>query len=82
MDVKLVGGELHVACKNSCFLLLAAFDILQGGISETQQRKFHTDAENQCLHNKSGIPWAPNSNLFNFALIFSWSILVKCCVHL
>ena len=79
--MKLVGRELHVACKNSCFfLLLAAFDILQGGTSETQQQKYHTDDENQSLDNKSSSPWAPNSNLFNFTLIFSWSILVKCVV--
>ena len=46
--------------------LIAAFDILQGGTSGTQQQKFHTDDENQCLHNKSGSPWVPNANLFNF----------------
>ena len=49
--MKLVGVELHVACENShFFLLLAAFDILQGGTSGTQQQKFHTDDVNQCLH--------------------------------
>ena len=48
--IKLVGGELHLACENShFFLLLAAFDILQGGTSGTQQQKFYTDNENQCL---------------------------------
>ena len=62
--------ELHVACENShFFLVLAAFGILQGGTSETQQQKFHTDDENQCLHNKSGSPWVPNSNLFNFTFL-------------
>ena len=71
--MKLVGGELHVACENShffcSFLLLAAFDILQQGTSGTQQQKFHTDDENQCLHNKSGSPWVPNANLFNFLFL-------------
>ena len=65
--------ELHVACENShffcSFLLLAAFDILQQGPSGTQQQKFHTDDENQCLHNKSGSPWVPNANLFNFIFL-------------
>ena len=65
--MKLVGGELHVAWENShFFLLLAAFDILQGGTFGTQQQKFHTDDVNQCLHDKSGSPWIPNSNLVNF----------------
>ena len=46
--MKLVCGEL--ACENSCFfLLLAAFDILQGGTSGTQQQKYHTDDVNQFL---------------------------------
>ena len=68
--MKLVGRELHVAWENSrCFLPLAAFDILQGGTSGTQQQKFHTDDENQCLHNKSCSPWVPNANLFNFTFL-------------
>ena len=66
--MKLVGGEL--ACENShFFLLLAAFDILKGETSGTQQQKFHTDVVNQCLHNKSSSPWVSNANLFNFTLL-------------
>ena len=66
--MKLVGREL--ACENShFFLLLAAFDILKGGTSGTQQQKFHTDVVNQCLHNKSGSPWVSNANLFNFTFL-------------
>ena len=68
--MKLVGRELHVAWENRhFFLLLAAFDILKGGTSGTQQQKFHTDDENQCLHKKSGSPCIPNSNLFNFTFL-------------
>ena len=77
--MKLVGGELHVACENSrFFLLLAAFDILQGGTSGTQQQKFHTDDVNQCLHNKSGSPWPGFQMQICSILHFSWAILVKC----
>ena len=40
--MKLVGGEL--ASENSHLsLLLATWDVLQGGTSGTQQQKFHTD---------------------------------------
>ena len=68
VGIKLVGGEL--ACENSLFfLLLATFDILKGGTSGTQEQKFHTDDVSQCLHNKSGRPWVPNSNLFNFTFL-------------
>ena len=55
--------------KSRFFLLLAAFDILQGGTCGIQQQKFHTDDENQCLRNKSSSPWVPNSNLFNFTFL-------------
>ena len=42
--MKLVGGEL--ACKNNHLsLLLATWDILQGGTSVPHQQKFHTDEE-------------------------------------
>ena len=68
VGMKLFGGEL--ACENShLFLLLTTFDILKGETSRTQQQKFHTDDVNQCLHNKSGSPWIPNSNLFNFTFL-------------
>ena len=66
--MKLFCGEL--ACENSHLsLLLAAFDILQGGTSGTHQQKFHTDDVNQCLHNKSGSHGVPNANLFNFTFL-------------
>ena len=53
-----------VACKNSLFFsLLAARDCA------TQQQKFHTDAVNQCLLNKSGSHGVPNANLFNFTFL-------------
>ena len=45
----------YVACENIRFSsLFAAGDVSRGGTSATQQQKFHTDDENQCLHNKSG----------------------------
>ena len=68
--------------KQPFLLLLAAFDILQQGTSGTQQQKFHTDDENQCLHNKSGSPWVPNANLFNFTFLlvdFSFKSVVFIC---
>ena len=68
VGMKLFVGEL--ACENSCFFkLLATFGILKGGTTGTHQQKFHTDDENQCLHNKSGSPWVPNANLFNFTFL-------------
>ena len=60
----------YVACENIRFsLLFAAGDVSRGGTSATQQQKFHTDDENQCLHNKSCSPWVPNANLFNFTFL-------------
>ena len=55
-------------------------DISRGGTSATQRQRFHTDDVNQFLHNKSG------SHGFQMQICsilrFSWSILVKCCVHM
>ena len=59
-----------LACDNSCFsLLFTTGDVLWGGTSATQRRKFHTDDVNQCLLNKSGSHEAPNANLLNFTLL-------------
>ena len=44
-------------------------DVSQGGMSATQQQKFHTDDVNQCLHNKFGSHGVPNANLFNFTFL-------------
>ena len=55
-------------------------DVSQGGMSATQQQKFHTDDVNQCLHNKFGSHGVANANLFNFTFLLV--DLVKCCVHL
>ena len=55
-----------VACENIRFSsLFAAGDVSRGGTSATQQQKFHTDDENQCLLNKAGSHGLPNVNLFN-----------------
>ena len=50
-------------------LLPAARDVLQEGMSTTQQQKFHTDDVNQCLHNKSGSHGAQNLNLFDLMFL-------------
>ena len=72
---------MALACENSRFSsLFAAWDVSRGETSATQRQKFHTVDVNQCLHNKSGSHGVPNADLFN--LRFSWSILVKCFVHL
>ena len=71
-----------IAWENSSFsMLLTAGDLSQGRTSATQWQKFHTDDINQCLHNKSSSHGVLTVNLFNFTFL-SWSILVKCCVHL
>ena len=71
----------NLACENSRFSsLFAARNVSRGGTSATQPQKFHTDDVNQCLHNISGGHGVPNANCS--ILRFSWSILVKCCVHL
>ena len=44
-------------------------DVSQGGMSATQQQKFHTDVMNQCLHKKFGSHGVPNGNLFNFTFL-------------
>ena len=51
-------------------------DVSRGGTSSTQRQKFHTDRVNQWLRNKPGSHGVPNVKLF------SWSILVNCCVDL
>ena len=53
-----------VACKNSLF-----FSLLAVRDCATQQQKFHTDAVNQCLLNKSGSHGVPNANLFSFMFL-------------
>ena len=35
----------------------------------TQRQKFHTDCIDGWLHYKSGSPWVPNANLFNFLFL-------------
>ena len=52
--------------KHPFLLAPPAGDISHGGTSATQQQKFHTDDANQCLYNRSGSHWAPNTNLSNF----------------
>ena len=62
--------KVLLACENIRFsFLFAAGDVSQGGTSATQQRKFHTDDANQCLHNKSGSHGVPNINLSNFTCL-------------
>ena len=59
-----------LACDNSCFsLLFTTGDVLWGGTSATQRRKFHTDDVNQCLLIKSCSHMVPNANLFNFTFL-------------
>ena len=59
-----------VACENSRFSsLFATVDVSRGGSSATQRQKFHTDDENQCLHNKTGSHGVFNANLFNFTFL-------------
>ena len=47
----------------------AARDVSPGGMSTTQQQKFHTDDVNQCLHNKSGSHGVLNLNLFDLMFL-------------
>ena len=61
--------------------LFAAGDVSRGGKSATRRQKFHTDDVNQCFHNKFGFHGVRNAIFFSI-LRLSWSILVKCCVHL
>ena len=60
-------GTRNLACENIRFSsLFAAGDVLQGGTSVTQRKKFHTDDAIQCLHNKPCSHEVPNTNLSNF----------------
>ena len=64
------GEPLGIACENIRFSsLFATEDVSRGGTSATQRHKFHTDDENQCLHNESGSHGVPNINLSNFAFL-------------
>ena len=59
--------------------LFAAGDVSRGGTSTTQRQKFHTEDVNQCLIN----PVVMGFQMQIYSILrFSWSILVKCCVHL
>ena len=74
--------SIWLAFKNSHFSsLLAAWDVSRGGTSVFQRQRFHTDDINQYLHDKFGSHGVSNANIISI-LHFSWSILVKCCVHL
>ena len=44
-------------------------NVSRGGMSATQQQKFHTDEVDQCLHKKSGSHGVLNRNLFNFTFL-------------
>ena len=66
-----LAGKPVVAWPNvCCFLRLSA----------TQRQKFHTDDLNQCVHNISGSHGVQIQ--ICSMLHFSWSILLKCWVHL
>ena len=69
------GKNQHSLRKQPFLLVLRRWhgDVSHGGTSASLQQKFHTDDVNQCLHNKSGSYGLPR---------LSWSILVKCCLHL
>ena len=67
-----LGSYLYVAVLSLRFQV-ATWDILLGGTSATQRQKFHTDCIDGCLHYKSGSPWVPNANLFNFSILLSIS---------
>ena len=59
-----------IACENIRFSsLFAAGGVSRGGMSATQQQKFHTADANQCLHNESSSHGLPNINLSNFACL-------------
>ena len=59
--------------------LFAGGDVSRGGTSATQRQKFHTEDANQCLIN----PVVMGFQMQIYSILrFSWSILVKCCVHL
>ena len=65
-----VNIDLCLACENiRLSLLLATGDVSRGGMSATQQQKFHTDDTNQYLHNKSSSHGVPNTNLSNFTCL-------------
>ena len=58
------------ACENSRLsLLLGARDVAPGETSARQQQEFHTDDEDQCLHNISGSREVLSVNLFDFLFI-------------
>ena len=63
-----------LACQNR-----TGGDVLQRETSSTQRQKFHTDDVNECLINPVVVGFQMQ---ICSILRFSWSILVKCCVHL
>ena len=74
-------SHLRVAVLSLRFQV-ATWDIfILGGTSATQRQKFPTDCIDGCLHYKSGSPWVPNANLFNFHFSCRFQ-MVKYCVHL
>ena len=63
--IKRVKKVIGVACETSRFSsLVAAGDVSRWGTFVTQRSKFHTDDENQCLHNKSGSQFYVSSDRF------------------
>ena len=67
-------GKRQLACEGQTFLFP-----LRGGTSATQRQKFHSDEANQCVIN----PVVMGFQMQICSILrFSWSILVKCCVHL
>ena len=81
ISLKICQPTLQHSCENSCFsLLLATWNISQGGVSVTRRQKFHTDNINQCFHITFGIHGVPNANMLNFTFLLV--DLVLCCGHL
>ena len=63
-----IGNSLQMADVFPCSSLLR--DVSRGGTSATQRQEFHTDDENQCLHNESGSHGVPKYvKLFNFTFL-------------
>ena len=63
-------SQLYKPCENIRFSsLFAAGGVPRGGTSATQRQKFHTDAVNQHLRNKSGSHRVPKIPLYNFACL-------------
>ena len=61
--------RMSAACKDSRFSSLLASEGRFARRSVCDLAKFHTDDENQCLHNKSCSHGVPNANLFNFTFL-------------